>query len=310
MSRLVIELTDRCNLKCRHCYDGRHAGRGWMSEQTFDAALQGAKANGVTDISLTGGEPSLHPRFGDFLRRIADHGFTLGFVSNGWDLPRHLPALLAVRSSLTAITLSLDGAVAATHDAQRGADSYRRVLVSAAMCREHGLPFSINFTVTRQSVDEAEALVKLARAEGAFGVRLIAYLAHPRREDDPLEMSPAQRISTSLRLNLLCSRHSVEGFKVQLSPGFLHPDPTPCGSLRGQERNVDWLGRLDICCHLSGRERGDAAQRLETPFATLPALEARRKAFVADREAAFAAGAVPATARFACDHCLANWQRP
>lgn len=310
MSRLVIELTDRCNLQCQHCYDGRHAGRGFLSEASFEAALDGAKREGIRHLSLTGGEPTLHPRFADFLRRIAEAGFTLGFVSNGWDFARHLPAVQAVRASLTAITFSLDGASAERHDAQRGPDSYRRVLAAAALCRSEGLPFSINFTVTRQNAGETEALLRLARDTGAMAVRLIAYLAHPRRDDDPLQMSTAERIQTSLRLSLLRTRYDVPGFRVGLSPGFLHPDPTPCGSLRGEEFNLDWLGRLDICCHLSGRERGQAAQRLETPFASLPALQERRQSFVREREAAFARGEVPVAARFACDHCLAHWQRP
>lgn len=309
MSRLVVELTDRCNLRCAHCFDGRHGGRGWLSDATLAAVLEAALAQGIREVSFTGGEPTLHPRFAAFCAAVAARGLRLGLVTNGWDFPRHLPALQAVRASLGAITFSLDGASAAVHDAQRGPGSYERVLTAAALCRDTGLPFSFNLTVTRRSAHEAEALLIDAARRGALGVRLIPYLAHPRRDDDPLDLPLPERVALSLQMAALKARHDREGFRVGLAPGFFHPDPAPCASLHGQELNMDWCGRLDLCCHLSGRERG-IPREPEPPFAIRPALDAQRRNFVAARVQRFAGCAVGSAERFACDHCLAHWRRP
>ena len=35
MARLVIELTNRCNLRCQHCFEERHAATGDLSFESL-----------------------------------------------------------------------------------------------------------------------------------------------------------------------------------------------------------------------------------------------------------------------------------
>ena len=44
MARLVIELTNRCNLRCRHCFEERHAGTGDLSLEIIKKVLEKEKA--------------------------------------------------------------------------------------------------------------------------------------------------------------------------------------------------------------------------------------------------------------------------
>jgi len=54
-------LTYACNLACRHCYIGDRAPDGHMEEATIIRALHVIREAGITDLRLTGGEPTVHP---------------------------------------------------------------------------------------------------------------------------------------------------------------------------------------------------------------------------------------------------------
>ena len=94
VSRLVVELTNRCNLRCAHCYGERHAATGELSLELFEKVLREGKDCGIDHLSFTGGEPTMHALFSEIVRRVDEAGYTFGFVSNGSTLPRIYRLLL------------------------------------------------------------------------------------------------------------------------------------------------------------------------------------------------------------------------
>src|SRR3972149_1847069 len=60
---LTLEITDKCNVKCRHCYNyWREDGlkKESMTKERFDQLLDQFVDNGIFHIVLTGGEPFLN----------------------------------------------------------------------------------------------------------------------------------------------------------------------------------------------------------------------------------------------------------
>src|SRR5262245_57576273 len=110
MIRLVVELTNRCNLRCAHCFDERHAGTGDLPYQLIRRLLDEARACGVTHLSFTGGEPTLHRRFREIVRETVEVGCTFGFVSNGSTFHRLYSWLAEYSRAFKGATFSLDGA--------------------------------------------------------------------------------------------------------------------------------------------------------------------------------------------------------
>ena len=125
---IVIELTNRCNLNCQHCFTGRHGGKDDLPLTILETVLAEACDRGFDDITYTGGDPTLHRQFSQVLSLTADAGYRFGFVTNGWNFATVYPMLRQYRDRLESITFSLDRATAETHDRLRGAGSYRRVL--------------------------------------------------------------------------------------------------------------------------------------------------------------------------------------
>jgi MoaA/NifB/PqqE/SkfB family radical SAM enzyme len=67
---LWLELTNRCNLQCVHCYTESHPGSGdrdVLTTAQYESVMRQAYALGCRRLQFIGGEPQLHP---DFLRLL------------------------------------------------------------------------------------------------------------------------------------------------------------------------------------------------------------------------------------------------
>lgn len=112
-----------------------------------------------------------------------------------------------------------------------------------------GLPFTFNMSLTRANRGEAGEMVALAAGLGALGVRFGHLMSDPHPAAAGLELTPAERKDLDAELGRL---RAESAFPVGLAPGGWSEDLFPCAPLREQEYNLDWRGRLGLCCHLSG----------------------------------------------------------
>jgi hypothetical protein len=75
----LIDVTDRCNLKCKYCYhaNGKH-------DRPAEDIVEDAQENrGLGPIILTGGEPTLHPELCDIISVLRANGQQVYVLSNG-----------------------------------------------------------------------------------------------------------------------------------------------------------------------------------------------------------------------------------
>ena len=110
MPRLLIELTNRCNLRCQHCFSERHAGTGDLPVEILGKVLREGKSCDIDAVSFTGGEPTLHRRFAEIVQRVCAAGYPFSFVSHGGTFPHIYQLLLRSRPWFQGVTFSLDGA--------------------------------------------------------------------------------------------------------------------------------------------------------------------------------------------------------
>jgi radical SAM protein with 4Fe4S-binding SPASM domain len=134
LSYLFLELTQACNLACRHCgSDCSHAsGVPPLPRELILGALReiaAAQDPHQVMVVLTGGEPLCYPGVFDLGAAIHGLGFPWGMVSNGFAWGN--AQLAAARDSgMASITLSLDG-FEDDHDWLRGRPgSFARALAT------------------------------------------------------------------------------------------------------------------------------------------------------------------------------------
>lgn len=250
MARIVIELTNRCNLSCHHCFEERHAASGDLPMEIIDKVLLEGQLCKVKHLSFTGGEPTLHREFGDIIRRLCSFEYTFSFVSNGSTFPHIYPLLIEHKRFFRGATFSLDGARQQTHDRLRGEGSFRQVMRAASICVVKNLPFSLNMVLTSQNRHEIAEMVDLARKLGSGGVRFGHLMPTPDTALRGLDLSAGERREAEAEVWRL---KEESGLPVGMAPGYYSSSPFfACGPLELEEYNLDYLGNLTLCCQLSG----------------------------------------------------------
>jgi len=258
--RLALELTNRCNLSCRHCL--RDAGRPKrdLPLALIRRVLEQARRLGIAQVAFTGGEPLLHPRFKDIVRLAADLDFQFSFVTNGHRLRALIPFLGSpeIRARLLRIAVSLDGPEAATHDAIRGRGSFRQVMAAIAMSHGRSLPTRMKFTVTQKSVDRLEQMAMLAAHLGMDGIEVAHLFPTPDNLRARLMLNPVQWRQVESEVQRLARELKI---LVGMCAGGYDPNPfSLCGSLNLAELYVDSRGNLCLCCMLPALAGSDSNQ--------------------------------------------------
>lgn len=249
MPGILIELTNRCNLSCYHCLDGRHCGDGELKIKIIERILQSARLHGFEHLSFTGGEPTLYLRFTEILAMVSEAGYKFGFVTNGWNFTSIYEMLLPYHNRLTGITFSLEGAKEETHDMLRGKGSYRRVMQAVSICVAKDIPFTLNTVIRSHNRDELHEIAGLATKLGSRGLRFGHLISTPRIVSGNMDLSPIERRQTEAVILQLQKTFSIP---IVIAPGYYTTDLLPCAPLQMQEINIDWRGNVTVCCNLSG----------------------------------------------------------
>ena len=119
-----IEITARCNLRCRYCYFFNNPEveyRDLSTEEwlTFFDELGRA---GVMRLSLAGGEPFIREDLPELLEGIVRNRLRFSLLSNGGLIDDEIAAFIAGTGRCDYVQVSVDGSCPETHDAGRGVE--------------------------------------------------------------------------------------------------------------------------------------------------------------------------------------------
>jgi AdoMet-dependent heme synthase len=158
---LMVEITDRCNLSCLHCYLGETAGVDLPLED-IESLLAEFESIGGLRIVVTGGEPMLHPDFDHVSSLMTDRAFRSILVTNATLLDeKETPAL-----GFHEVQVSLDG-MEAGHDYIRGEGSFSKALKGIDSLRAAGKDVSVATMIHRRNLEELDSLESLVMRIGA-----------------------------------------------------------------------------------------------------------------------------------------------
>lgn len=176
--RLVLELTNACNLNCVMC--GRNAAN--FKPTVFDMdnfrSLESIM-DIAEEVTLMGwGEPTIHPHFIEMLEIINRHSARKYFCSNGMNLKKIKNAIFDYNVDVFAI--SLDGATDETNSRIRRGSKIEEITEDlkdiVQIKKERGLKYPwINFVfcAMASNIHELPDLVRLAAEIGIEEVKVV-----------------------------------------------------------------------------------------------------------------------------------------
>ena len=171
---LQWHLTERCNLRCTHCYQsGERVPELPFDEllailDQFTGLLRTYKSKG--HVTVTGGEPFVRTDFLPLLEVLARRRDELTFavLTNGTLLDAKLAARLAtLRPSF--VQVSLEGSEA-THDSIRGKGNYRKAVEALRVLVKAKVQTQISFTAHRGNYREFPEVARVGRQLGVTRV--------------------------------------------------------------------------------------------------------------------------------------------
>ncbi len=190
---LFWETTLGCNLACRHCGSECHRSRDTSLELTTAEALdmfrQVARGFDSRDVfvAVTGGEPLVRPDLFAVMAEARRLGFRWGMATNGW-LADDAAVENCRRTGMETLTVSLDGASAASHDWLRGPGSFERAAAAIDRFRDAGFLSALQVTTTihRRNLDELDAMFAWMEARRIRDWRVVSVFPNGRacRQDD------------------------------------------------------------------------------------------------------------------------------
>lgn len=151
-------LTDFCNLDCAYCYAKPFSG-GYMDPERVISLIDEFGDMGVFDMTLAGGEPTLHPKWLEIVKRSVSRGVRVGLLTNGLTLTDRLISELegATTKRNFVVQVSLDSPDPATNDAARGLGA--RVVQSIERLQKSSLEVQLATVIHRKNYETAHLVI-------------------------------------------------------------------------------------------------------------------------------------------------------
>ncbi len=166
----VWNLTNRCNLACKHCYqDSEHSALSdeLSLEEKLDLVDQMGRAH-LPMLALSGGEPTISPHLIDVLKRATSYKMHLTMATNGTLITPERAAEFR-QAGLRYVEISLDSVDPARHDAFRGKEGFWQKAVDGAkaVVATKGLRLGIAMCVHQGNFHEVRDMISFAEDIGA-----------------------------------------------------------------------------------------------------------------------------------------------
>lgn len=161
----LIEITNRCNVNCRHCYvvEGRieKSQRQELEPAEMESMLEQIKELGVFTLTFSGGEFFMHPHAYDYLQMATDKQFAIRIFSNlAKNEVDELDKLL--NYNVFSVETSIHGADAETHDHfTQSTGSFDRTIASIKKLRELGIPVIVKTCWTKNNWHQSDQVMAL-----------------------------------------------------------------------------------------------------------------------------------------------------
>jgi radical SAM protein with 4Fe4S-binding SPASM domain len=179
-----IELTRRCNNRCRHCYNNLpaadpHAMAGELHTNELVRILDEMAAAGCAWLLLTGGEIFLRPDFSEIYTHAKQKGLLVTLFTNGTLITPEVANFLANHRPFS-IEITLYGATRATYERVTGNPaSFGQCLRGISLLIDRGLPLKLKATVSTLNRHEIKEMKRFVENDLRLPFRFDALL-NPR----------------------------------------------------------------------------------------------------------------------------------
>lgn len=165
-TRVVTDVINNCNLGCHYCHPNMDGwgGETLPAEQIGDI-FQAAEDQSMLEVTLTGGEITMHPEFTQIME--ATHMLDRTAVSFVTNATRITPQIVREigNSNVDRVCVSVDGPDAESHNSRRGRN-FETVMDGLRDLQETGKPITVISVVHKQNYQKMMELSEMLASQG------------------------------------------------------------------------------------------------------------------------------------------------
>ena len=173
-----IEITKDCNCECAICFsDSRPGAGGELSVDVVLALAKGVRDAGLRAVTLSGGEPTLHPGLLEIIRGIRALCLDVTMATNGLLLAQKPELAKELRAAgIFYVYVQMDTLSGQTCQRIRGGDFVDRKKQAIANLRAAGVRFGLTTTVIKDNLSEVGDVLRFAATQAPH-LGVIGYLS-------------------------------------------------------------------------------------------------------------------------------------
>ncbi|HVP78927.1 MAG TPA: radical SAM protein [Thermodesulfobacteriota bacterium] len=184
---LEVQITNRCNLRCRHCYIGESPPQDLSREQIQRVLEQFEEIQGLR-LLLSGGEPLRHPYFWEVNEILRDYAFRSVLLSNGTLISKEVAKRLRVHE----VQISLDG-MEEGHESLRGKGTFEKAIMAIDHLQEANVRVSVATMIHRRNLSEFDRLASFLQSKNIEEWNVDVPCVEGRlKENEDLQVSPSE----------------------------------------------------------------------------------------------------------------------
>ena len=254
MRVIYWNLTDRCNLRCKHCYlydslasPHQNLPHELGTEECLKIVEQFSEAN-VFYVSVVGGEPFCKPDIMVILSRMGEKKFWTEITTNSTLIDEKTAQNLA-DIGIKGIFASLEGPCAELNDLIRGKGSFKKALQGIEYLKDFEIPFRIQMTVTKKNCDKIEEMANFCLGIGAERIIFKYFNDIPSKD----------QFSSYLKLgreDIFAAAQKIAELKAAYADGFVSSDLDSTLVFLSSEPDPAVTDKSAIRCDLGSTQLG------------------------------------------------------
>lgn len=163
LTSLHVEITNKCNERCVHCYLPHENRVNHMGTDLFYNILDQCKDMKLLHLTLTGGEPMLHKNFSDFLKKCKEYNLSVNVLSNLTLLNDEIVEEMK-KNRLLGVQVSLYSMDPRIHDAITKTKGSFEITKNAILkLKENDIPLQISCPIMKQNKNSYKEVLNWAK---------------------------------------------------------------------------------------------------------------------------------------------------
>lgn len=209
--KIQWKITNKCNLKCKHCYLGKLDGFELPFEKA-DEIVDTIINSNVMEVTISGGECLTYKGIEKIIKKFLINGIKVDVFTNALLLKNVLDKIDSdiLNKSALLFYVSVDG-LKSSHEQIRGKNTFDKTIENIKYAIEKGYPVVTNTVINKINYCDIMDMIVLLKQMGVKDVQL-SNLIVQGSADNSMKISLSEQMTLKEKINDLYKEHPEFGY--------------------------------------------------------------------------------------------------